>query len=129
MFEKLEIKPEKENSILLATIAYFENFILPILAPIIVYLISKENKYAKFHALQSLCVLLFVHLPLAILFVILFAISETLEPTTMLIFILSSAFVALMINVLFIVVGIFAISGKTVRVPYPFMTGFILRLV
>jgi len=129
MFEKLDIKPEKENTILLTGIAYFGNFILPILAPIIIYLISKEDKYARFHAVQSLCILLFTHLPLVILFVILMATSVTWEQNTMFLFTISYAFVALIINLIFLIFGILAVLGKTIRVPYPFMTDFILRFV
>ncbi|ODS41007.1 MAG: hypothetical protein A7315_15385 [Candidatus Altiarchaeales archaeon WOR_SM1_79] len=125
MFETLNIEPGKKNSILLAAIAYFGNFILPVLAPIIVYLISKEDKYAKFHAIQSFCILLFVHLPLATVFIILYSMTETWEPTTALIFITACVLIILIINALFLVVGIFAVLGKTVRVPYPFMTDFI----
>jgi len=40
----------------------------------------------------------------------------------MFIFTAVRAFIAVVINLIFLAVGIFAVSGKTVIVPYPFIT-------
>jgi len=65
MFEGFGIKPEKKNSTILAGIAYFGSLILPLLAPLIIYLISKNDRYARFHAVQSFCIVWFIHLPIS----------------------------------------------------------------
>ena len=47
--------PTKSDSRLLAAVSYLSGiFGLPILVPLIIYLISKEDRYARFHALQAL---------------------------------------------------------------------------
>lgn len=121
MFERLGIKPEKKNSTLLAGTAYFGNFILPFIAPLIVYFISKNDRYARFHAAQSFLIFWFIHLPAALIFTILLYMRLAGEDL-MLIFTVMSAFIALVIFLIFLTVGIFAVSGKTVIVPYPLIT-------
>jgi uncharacterized membrane protein len=121
MFERLGIKPEKKNSTILAGTAYFGNLILPLLAPLIIYFISKNDRYARFHAVQSFCIVWFIHLPMALIFIALMAMQLTVEGMTF-IFILLCVFIAVVINLIFLAVGIFAVSGKTVIVPYPFIT-------
>ena len=121
MFEGLSIKPEKKSSTILAGTAYFGNFILPLLAPLIIYFISKNDRYVRFHAVQSFLIIWFVHLPIALIFGIVLAMQLTGGDMTF-IFTAVCVFIAVVINLIFLLVGIFAVSGKTVIVPYPFIT-------
>jgi len=48
--EDAKIEPKKKDSTVLAAIAYVLNIIVAVL----IYLIAKEDKYARFHALQAI---------------------------------------------------------------------------
>ncbi|ODS40974.1 hypothetical protein BEH94_10800 [Candidatus Altiarchaeales archaeon WOR_SM1_SCG] len=55
MFETInDIKPEKNDSRMLGALAYAGAIIIGVFAPLLIYLLAKDDKFARFHGLQML---------------------------------------------------------------------------
>jgi len=55
MFETInDIKPEKNDSRMLGALAYAGAILIGVFAPLLIYLLAKDDKFARFHGLQML---------------------------------------------------------------------------
>jgi uncharacterized membrane protein len=97
MYKLSDIKPEKKDSNLLAALAYIGNFGLGIVAPLLIYILVKDDRYVRFHALHSIFFLLLLMCLNIIIFPIFF-LAMFLTRTSVIFFILFPTLFA--INVL-----------------------------
>lgn len=71
LFETIpEIKPKKKDGPLLGALAYLP--FVSIIIPLIIYLITKEDKYTRFHALNAIGFQLIMAVIIGILFILAF---------------------------------------------------------
>lgn len=55
-----DIKPKKKDSNLIAALAYIGTFGLGIFAPVLIYILIKDDRYVRFHALHSIFFMAFL---------------------------------------------------------------------
>jgi uncharacterized membrane protein len=125
MFETIEnIKPEKNDSKILGAIAYAGSIFLSFLAPLLIYLLAKEDKFARFHALQSLI----IGVVTAVLFIVLWVLAMVITVVTfgigalLFIFFIPAGLIFLL---LYLYWAYLAYQGKAFTVPY--VTEFVLK--
>ena len=125
MFETIEnIKPEKNDSKILGAIAYAGSIFISFLAPLLIYLLAKEDKFARFHALQSLI----IGVVTAVLFIALWVFAMVVTVVTFGIGALLFIFfipVGLIFVLLYLYWAYLAYQGKAFTVPY--VTDFVLK--
>lgn len=125
MFETIEsIKPEKNDSKILGAIAYAGSIFISFLAPLLIYLLAKEDKFARFHALQSLI----IGILMAVLFIALWVFFMIIAVVTFgygaLLFIFFIP-VCLIFLLLYLYLAYLAYQGQAFTVPY--VTEFVLK--
>ncbi|ODS36605.1 MAG: hypothetical protein A7316_02375 [Candidatus Altiarchaeales archaeon WOR_SM1_86-2] len=125
MFEEIkDIKPEKDDSRMLGAIAYAGSILISLLAPLLIYLIAREDKFARFHALQSLILgaaLIVVFIVLWVFITIIAVVTFGLGAVLYLLLIL----LALAALVLYLYCAYLAYEGKAFQLPY--ITDFVLK--
>ena len=124
MFETIDIKPEKNDSKMLGAIAYAGSILVSFLAPLVIYLIAKDDKFARFHALQSLIIGVAILVLSIVLWVILIMITFITLGIGGILFILFLP-AGLIVLALYLYWAYLAYEGKAFRVPY--ITDFVLK--
>ena len=111
MFEVIDIEPQENDSRMLGALAYAGAIFIGFLAPLLIYLLAREDRFAKFHALQSL--ILSVVLFVVIMIVAVFTLG------------LGLLLLVPLYLVLYLYLAYLAYQGQAFSVPY--VTDFVLK--